>query len=234
MASIQAPSAPSFNLNPTLGPFVIAQDISAVLLSSLTIQIYLYLRRAPKDWRPLTILVILVWALELAGYVAGARFIYNFSITNFGDVEALVFDTPGGLSSTLWPSAVSVALTESFYLIHIRQLAPRRFWVTGLTLLGLLVTWIRCAGWLFLAVRVRNLDSFESPLSIMKIELAAGMLMEILIPLVMGILFWRNRKSATIMFEDLEQDGPLKWLEIVLRWIVQTGALARHVVAQLT
>jgi hypothetical protein len=87
-------------------------------------------------------------------------------------------------------------LLQSFYIVYICDVAGRRLWTMCAAAVALIIIWLRCAGFLVIAIRVRRDLSILNWL--LKLELASGMVMEILIALVMA---WFLRKRT---FEDVE------------------------------
>ncbi|KAF5370392.1 hypothetical protein D9758_006921 [Tetrapyrgos nigripes] len=225
------PAAAIFTLENTYGSFSITKDVSAILLGCLTVQTYLYFRNFPRDAIAVKLLVLMIWALELASYAVSSRLIYTSTVLDFGNVIGLL-RYPDNLSIVLWLCAASIAFMESFYIVYICDIVGRRLLTICLSLLALCITWLRCIGWLVIAIRIRReLSGFDW---LLKVELASGMVVEILIA---GTVGWFLRKrivgsdtdgaERSRQWQSVEElDGPFKWVAWVVRWSLQTGALA--------
>ncbi|KAK7461007.1 hypothetical protein VKT23_008934 [Stygiomarasmius scandens] len=208
-----------FNL--TLGTLEVALNISAVLLGCLTVQTYTYFQHFTKDALPVRILMLVIWALELASHITSAKLVYALTVTDWGNVFALLNERPAALTVTFYLCSAITPLVESFYLYRIYRFAGPRVSYAVLVASG--VVWARYAGWLFLSVQVLRLGLLDGRFLerwswLMTLQLSLGAFMDALIAIT---IVWFLRKRT---FEEV--DGPSRLVTRVVRWTIQTGAIA--------
>ncbi|THU79913.1 hypothetical protein K435DRAFT_972984 [Dendrothele bispora CBS 962.96] len=212
----------STDLNLTLGTLEIALNVSAVLLGCLTVQTYTYFQHFTKDALAIRILMFIIWGIELASHITSAKLVYRLTVTDWGNVVALLHERPVELTATFYLCSAITPLVESFYLYRIYKFAngSRASFAVGV---GLLVVWTRYAGWLFLSVQVLRMGLLDGKFIdtwswLMILQLTLGALMDAMIAIT---IVWFLRKRT---FEEV--DGPSRLVTRVVRWTIQTGAIA--------
>ncbi|KAJ3554849.1 hypothetical protein NM688_g2894 [Phlebia brevispora] len=89
--SIGVPFSGPLNLNDYLGPFFVGNIVIAVLYGISCVQMYMYHQRSARDSFALRCLIYGLWFLDTAQLVFWTVALYNFCVTNFLNLPALVY-----------------------------------------------------------------------------------------------------------------------------------------------
>ncbi|KAF5352060.1 hypothetical protein D9758_009392 [Tetrapyrgos nigripes] len=209
------------NFDLTLGALEIAMNVSAALLGCLTVQTYAYFQSFPKDRLSIRILMFLIWGLEVASHITGSRLVYTLTVTDWGKLLKLLTEHPAELTATFYLCSAVTPMVETFYLFRIYRFAGPRVIIA--VFIALFVVWARYGAWLFLSVQVLRLGILDGKFLakwswLMILQLSLGAFMDALIAIT--IVFFLRRRT----FEEV--DGPSKLVTRVVRWTIQTGAIA--------
>ncbi|KAJ7215462.1 hypothetical protein GGX14DRAFT_359623 [Mycena pura] len=122
--------APTVALDNTLGALEVGTMISIFLFGLVTSQAFAYFRRDPAGC-PLRLFLTLVigpfqrMTVELVHTVLTCMYIYEKTITSFGDFEALL-NVSTSFNVSMLPVAIIGPLVQAFYAYRILKLSGRR------------------------------------------------------------------------------------------------------------
>ncbi|KAK1218832.1 hypothetical protein PQX77_018448 [Marasmius sp. AFHP31] len=218
---LDSPS-PEF-LNNTIGALEAGGMIACLLLGIVTIQVYYYYSKYPKDHVGLKILVAFVWICELGHSICISHSIYVMTVVFWSDPR--VFDSPPKtlLTAALF-SSLSIPLMQSFFGWRIKG-------VTGswtLTLMCWTMSITRMAMLLIAFVEGIKLTSLQQYIedwgwSILA-SLVIGTATDVLITL--SLIWVLTQKRGTTVSKST-----IAVIDTLILWTLETGLLTRYVSA---
>ncbi|EED85479.1 predicted protein [Postia placenta Mad-698-R] len=214
------------SLDLTGGAVEVGILISVFLYGVATVQAYIYIRSSAQDPLWLRLLVIVVWLLETFITVFTCMYLYDLTITHFGDAGAFL-EEPWTIAISFALGGIASALVQSFFAWRVYIISGRLetsviSWTGSLVRVGITMT--IC---MLLLKTNSTVATFERdyPWSI-TFSLALAMFIDVLNTCSLCFWLWRKRdghhRSVAIV------DKILIWTIGASFWLVNLGVLSPH------
>ncbi|KAJ6597273.1 hypothetical protein DFH09DRAFT_115306 [Mycena vulgaris] len=208
-----------FPLNPNLGALKIGFLASGFFFGVLTVQALIYNRKFATDHWALKLLVASIWLLELGQFGCVAHAIYIITITESGNLLALLSPPRTIGVSFLLGSAVG-PLVEAFYVSRLLRFSGKVY----PAILGWILAFLRFGGWVFLAVHVITMTSIAQFVDdfgwLFAMLLGLSATIDLTISAWIAYFLARRRSRSTLQSESARQ-----LLDRVILWTLQTGVI---------
>ncbi|OBZ76519.1 hypothetical protein A0H81_03496 [Grifola frondosa] len=201
-----------------LGSILLGVLIACVLYGATTLQTFMYMQTYPKDPRFLKIMVAILWGIETLHTGFCMQFIYEYTITNFGNLEFM--------STIYWAGSLTVLLGILIQLI-VHSFYIRRVWILtngSLLFTAPLVLLAGCrfgfgiatTAYSYVIVSWANFRLNKGPLVTLSVGIGCSACIDVA---VAAILIYHLRKGRNGWKSS---DGMLTWLSV---YTINTGAL---------
>lgn len=209
------------NVNLQIGSLQIGFLTSGFLFGALTVQALIYNRKFGRDHWTLKLLVAVIWFLELGQISCVAHAIYIVTITQSGNLLALLVPPKTIGASFLLGCAVG-PLVEAFYVSRLLRFSGKLY----VALVGWSLALARFGGWVFLAVHViltKSLSDFVDDYGwLFASLLGLSGIIDLTISAWIAY-FLARRRSRTRTTAQNESTRQL--LDRVILWTLQTGVI---------
>ncbi|KAH9896845.1 hypothetical protein C8Q73DRAFT_687432 [Cubamyces lactineus] len=204
------------SLNETLGAAFVGDILAACLYGLTTLQTLTYFGRCRKDSVVLKSLVILLWALDTLHLILVSHTVYSYTITNFGNVPALLKPT-WSVIAQVFVTGVSDGIVRALYCYRIWMFSGRRWLLTTAIVIGTLAT---CGSSLAYAARGLQQSTFielEKFSWLLYFSLSWAFLSDFLIAATMCTLLTKRRNGALRKVDHA--------IRVLILYSINTGVL---------
>jgi hypothetical protein len=208
-----------FPLNPNLGALQIGFLASGFFFGVLTVQALIYNRKFATDHWTLKLLVAVIWFFELGQLGCVAHASYHMTITESGNLLAILRPPKTIGVSFLLGSTVG-PLVESFYVSRLLRFSGKVY----PAVLGWILALLRFGGWVFLAFHVITMQSLGEFVDdfgwLFAMLLGLSAVIDLSISAWIAYFLARRRSRSTLQSESARQ-----LLDRVILWTLQTGVI---------
>jgi len=209
------------NVNLQVGSLQIGFLTSGFLFGALTVQALIYNRKFRRDHWTLKLLVAVIWFFELGQLCCVAHAIYIVTITQSGNLLALLVP-PRTIGASFLLGCTVGPLVEAFYVSRLLRFSGKLY----VALVGWSLALARFGGWVFLAVRViltKSLSEFVDDYGwLFASLLGLSGIIDLSISTWIAY-FLARRRSRTRTTAQNESTRQL--LDRVILWTLQTGVI---------
>ncbi|KAJ7137685.1 hypothetical protein C8R44DRAFT_765943 [Mycena epipterygia] len=208
-----------FPLNPNLGALQIGFLASGFFFGVLTVQALIYNRKFSKDHWALKLLVAVIWLLELGQLGCVAHASYIMTISESGNLLA-VLSPPKTIGTSFLLGSTVGPLVEAFYVSRLLRFSGKVY----PAVVGWILAFLRFGGWVFLAVHVitmKSLNQFENDFGwLFSLLLGLSAVIDLTISAWIAYFLARRRSRNSLQSESARQ-----LLNRVILWTLQTGVI---------
>ncbi|KAJ7721571.1 hypothetical protein DFH07DRAFT_857793 [Mycena maculata] len=211
-----------FPLNPNLGALEVGMVASGFLFGVLTVQALIYNRKFATDPWNLKLLVAVIWFFELGQLGCSAYALYHITITESGNLLALLSPPKTIGVSFLLGSAVG-PLVEAFYVSRLLKFSGKKY----PAIVGWILALLRFGGWVFLASRAITMTSFSQFVNDFGwlFSMLLGLSATIDLTISAWIAYFLARRRSRNTNESARSEGAKQLLDRVILWTLQTGVI---------
>ncbi|KAI0324066.1 hypothetical protein GY45DRAFT_1289503 [Cubamyces sp. BRFM 1775] len=204
------------SLNETLGAAFVGDILAACLYGLTTLQTLTYFGRSQKDSVVLKSLVALLWALDTFHLILISHTVYSYTITNFGNVPALLSPT-WSVISQVFVTGVSDGIVRAIYCYRIWMFSGRKWIISTAIAIGTLVT---CGSSLAYAITGLHQNTFielERYSWLLYFSLSWAFVSDLLIAATMCTLLAKRRHGALRKAD--------RTIRVLILYSINTGVL---------
>ncbi|KAJ8462105.1 hypothetical protein ONZ51_g11115 [Trametes cubensis] len=195
------------SLNDTLGAAFIGDILAACLYGLTTLQTFIYFGRCRKDSTVMKGLVTLLWALDTLHLLLISHTVYSYTISNFGNIPALLKPT---WSVLVLVTGVSDGIIRALYCYRIWIVSGKNWLVCAAIAIASLITLGSSLAYTIVGLRSDTYIDLEKFSWLLYFSLAWTFLSDLLIAVTMCILLSKRRYGNFRKCSDdvMHFDGP--------------------------
>ncbi|KAJ8487784.1 hypothetical protein ONZ51_g3979 [Trametes cubensis] len=202
------------SLNDTLGAAFIGNILAACLYGLTTLQTSIYFGRCRKDSTVMKGLVTLLWALDTLHLLLISHTVYSYTISNFGNIPALLKPT---WSVLVLVTGVSDGIIRALYCYRIWIVSGKNWLVCAAIAIASLVTLGSSLAYTIVGLRSDTYIDLEKFSWLLYFSLAWTFLSDLLIAVTMCILLSKRRYGN---FRKVDHT-----IRVLILYSINTGAL---------
>ncbi|KAJ7325775.1 hypothetical protein DFH08DRAFT_1027710 [Mycena albidolilacea] len=211
-----------FPLSTTIGALEIGVLFTVFLFGVLTVQMYIYFDRFPKDPLNFKVLVLLVWILDFGHTIAMCHLIYTITISQYGQL-ALLAVPPKSLDVCILLSGLIGPLEQGWFTYRLYKFTrtlplPALCAILSLSRLGGSTALFVCA------LKGPSIQEYATQLMwLIEFVVIVGAALDVLLAVALCyyLSFWRAdtfRRQAALRLTN-------KLVNQLMTWTIETGAI---------
>ncbi|KAI0659168.1 hypothetical protein C8Q70DRAFT_155265 [Cubamyces menziesii] len=204
------------SLNETLGAAFVGDILAACLYGLTTLQTLIYFGRSRKDPLLLKSLVILLWALDSLHLILVSHTVYSYTITNFGNVPALLKPT-WSVIGQVFVTGVSDGIVRAIYCYRIWMFSGRKWIISTAIAIGTLTTCGSSLAYAGSGLRENTFIELERFSWLLYFSLSWAFVSDLLIAATMCTLLAKRRNGALRKVDHA--------IRVLILYSVNTGVL---------